>query len=59
MKSKVVGLPAQVTPFKVKNGVAVIVAVWGDVLLFHALNEGSIFVPLAGRPIPGMLFCHS
>ena len=36
----------------------VIVAVIGDVVEFVAVNEGMLPVPLAARPMAGLLFVH-
>ena len=47
----IMGVPLQFVPF---NGVTVIVAVIGLLVLFIALNEGILPVPLAAKPMPGV-----
>ena len=53
---KLVVGPVQGTPPLVKVGVTVIVAVTGEVPLFTAVNAAILPVPLAARPIEGVLF---
>ena len=48
-------IPVQLTPPLMKVGVTVIVAVTGVVPLFTAVKEGILPVPLAARPIAGVL----
>ena len=48
--------PWQLFPPKIKVGVTVIVAVIGAVLMFVAINAKISPDPLAGRPMPGVLF---
>jgi hypothetical protein len=50
----VVGVP--VHPFA--DGVTVIVALIGDVVVFEAVNEGTSPEPLVARPIAVLLFVH-
>ena len=52
----VVGVPVHVVPPFVYDGVTVIVAVTGAVLLFIALKDGIFPVPPAERPMDGVLF---
>lgn len=52
---KISGVPVQVTPL-VYAGVTVIVAVTGVVPVLVAVNDGRLPVPLAARPIDGVLF---
>ena len=51
----VVGEPVQVVPPLVYVGVTVIVAVTGAVVVFTAVKEGILPVPLAARPIEVVL----
>ena len=53
---KVVGVPLQPTDPLVKRGVTVIVAVTGDVPVFTAVKLAMSPVPVAPRPIEGVLF---
>jgi len=53
---KVVEAPVQVTPAFVKEGVTVMVATTGAVPAFRVVNEAMLPVPLAARPIAGVLF---
>ncbi len=50
-----VGVPVQVAPPLVYEGVTVIVAVTGDVPVFTAANEAMLPLPLAASPIDGVL----
>ena len=53
---KVVGVPLQPTEPLVKRGVTVIVAVTGVVPVFTAVKLAMSPVPVAPRPIEGVLF---
>ncbi len=53
---KVIGLPVQVIPPFVIDGVTVMVAITGVVLVFIAVNAAMLPVPIAARPILGVLF---
>ena len=50
--------PLQLVTPSVYNGVTVIVAVIGLVVLLTAVKLGMSPFPLAGRPIDGLSFCH-
>ena len=52
----VIGVPVQVTPPLVYDGVTVIVATTGVVPVFTAVNDAMLPVPLAARPIDVVLF---
>jgi hypothetical protein len=52
---KVTGVPVQVSPDTVFEGVIVMVAVTGFVLVFVATNEEMLPVPVAANPIEGVL----
>ena len=52
----VIEVPVHVTPFAVKEGVTVIVATAGAVPVLRAVKAAILPVPLAARPIPGVLF---
>ena len=49
-------VPVQVTPALVYDGVTVMVAVIGALVLLVAVNEAIFPVPLAARPIDVVLF---
>ena len=53
---KVVAVPVQVVPLVVSVGVTTIMAVTGALPVFTAVNEAILPVPLAARPIDGVLF---
>jgi hypothetical protein len=53
---KVVGEPLQPTEPFVKRGVTVIVAVTGEIPVLTAVKLAMSPVPLAARPIEGVLF---
>lgn len=48
-------VPLQTTPPLVKLGVTVIVAVTGEVPVLTAVNEAMLPVPLADKPMAGLL----
>ena len=50
------GVPTQLTPALVKVGVTVIVAVTAVVPILTAVNENMFPLPLAARPMDGVLF---
>ena len=52
----VVGAPVQVAPPFVYDGVTVIVAVTGAFVALVALNDAMFPLPLAARPMEGVLF---
>ena len=52
----VIGVPVQLTPPLVITGVTVIVAVTAADVLFIAVNDAMLPLPLAARPIDGVLF---
>ena len=52
---KLLGVPVQVTPLLVYDGVIVIVATAGDVPALTALKAGIFPVPLAARPMDVLL----
>ena len=52
---KVIGVPLQVTPPLVKAGVTVMVAVTGAVVALVAVKLAILPVPLAARPMDGVL----
>ena len=51
---KLTGLPVQVTPSPVNDGVTVIVAVAAVIPIFSAVNELILPFPLAGKPMEGL-----
>ena len=53
---KVLVGPLHVTPALVYVAVTTIVATTGLTVLFTALKEGILPVPLAGKPIEGVVF---
>ncbi len=53
-----VGPVQNMVPESKYRGVTVMVAVTGDVEVFVAMNELISPVPLAARPIPGVLLAH-
>ena len=56
---KLCGVPGQLTEPLVKVGVTVMVAVTGDVPELVAVKEAISTVPLAAKPIDGVLLLHA
>jgi hypothetical protein len=52
----VIGVPGQLTPPAVYVGVTVIVPEIGVVPVFVAVSAIGLLVPLAGKPMDGLLF---
>ena len=48
--------PVQVTPPNVEDGVTVIVEIIGAVVVLVVVKEAMLPVPLATKPIAGLLF---
>ena len=55
---KVLEGPSQLRPLNVNVGVTVIVAVEGDVDVLVAIKFPELPVPVAAKPIVGLLFTH-
>ena len=52
----VFAVPVHVTPLFVYDGITVMVAVMGALVVFIAVKDAILPVPLAARPIDGVLF---
>ncbi len=56
---KLFGGPVQLIPPLVKVGVTVMVAATGALVLLVAVKEAILSVPLAAKPIDGVLLVHA